>query len=45
MNKLTFLPNLIRNKKEDTNSSSSFDKSSRNSNLLNHLLNKKEDNN
>ena len=45
MNKLTFLPKLIKNKKEDTNSSSSFDKSSRNSNLLNHLLNKKEDNN
>ena len=46
-NKITFLPNLIKNKnkKEDSNSSSSFDKSSKNSNLLNHLLKKKEDDN
>ena len=44
INKLTFLPNLIENKKEDSNSSSSFDKSSKKSNLFNHLLKKKEDN-
>jgi hypothetical protein len=41
INKLAFLPNLIENKKEDSNTSSSFDKSHKNSNLFNHLLKNK----